>query len=139
MRQNLIDKINRFCILCFLAGFPLLANLSLAADSVKRALSDLGPAPLATIPLDTFRGTFILPGEVNNVLEPMEHALERKRGLVNYIFITLLSIYHQDLGFKSSSPPSSGVVETVGIGPFVVVMGNAKVKSIVSQKIVEPA
>jgi len=51
------------------------------ADSVQQALTDLGSEPLATIPLDTLRGKFISPGEAKNVLQPMEHALARKRGL----------------------------------------------------------
>jgi hypothetical protein len=80
-RKKLIDTIQRFTILRFLAGFPLPANLNLAADSVKQALLDLGPVPLATISLDTFRAKFISPGEATNILEPMEHALARKRGL----------------------------------------------------------
>ena len=80
-RRKLVDTITRFTTLFFLAGFPLPANLDLAADSVKKAVSDLGPVPLATIPLDTFRAKFISPGEAKNALQPIEHALARKRGL----------------------------------------------------------
>lgn len=74
-----------------MAGFPLPANLDLAANSVKQAHSDLGPVPLATIPVDKIRAEFISPWEAKNVLLSMhmEHAFARKRGLeMNYINYT---------------------------------------------------
>ena len=73
---------------------PLPANLNLKAQSVQDALSDLGPVPLATIPLDTFRAMFVLPGEVRNVLQPMEHTQAQARygGLVTWIYLNLYKI-----------------------------------------------
>jgi hypothetical protein len=48
------------------------------AESVKGALSDLGQVPLAIIPMDTLRAKFVSPGEVRNILQPMEYALSLK-------------------------------------------------------------
>jgi len=74
----LIDTLEEFIILRFVTGFPLPPKLDLEAVSVQDALSKLGQVPLATMGLDALRAMFVLPGEVRNVLQPMEHALARK-------------------------------------------------------------
>ncbi|KAF8512374.1 hypothetical protein BU17DRAFT_69263 [Hysterangium stoloniferum] len=78
-RQRLMDTLQKYKILRFIAGYPLAANLNLEAQSIKTALSELGRVPLATLDVDMFRGKYISYGENRNVLGPMEHALGRKR------------------------------------------------------------
>ena len=78
-RQKLITTLQEFHILRFIAGCPLPPNLDLKAKSVKGALSDLGQVPLAIIPMDALRAKFVSPGEVRNILQPMEYALSLKR------------------------------------------------------------
>ncbi|KAF8505280.1 hypothetical protein BU17DRAFT_71445 [Hysterangium stoloniferum] len=58
-RQRLMDTLQKYKILRFLAGYPLAANLNLEAQSVKTALSELGPVPLATLNVDMFRAKYI--------------------------------------------------------------------------------
>jgi len=77
----LIATLQEFTILRFITSFPLPSNLNLEAESVNKALSDLGQIPLATISLDMFRALFVLPGEVRNVLQPMVHTLAHKRDM----------------------------------------------------------
>ncbi|KAF8523132.1 hypothetical protein BU17DRAFT_86285 [Hysterangium stoloniferum] len=78
-RQKLIDTLQRYKILRFIAGYPLPPDLDLEAPSVKTAHSKLGSVVLATFNLDDFRAKFISHGENRNALQPMEHALARKR------------------------------------------------------------
>ena len=73
-RQKLIATLQEFRILRFIAGCPLPPNLDLKVESVK-SLSDLGQVPLAIIPIDALRAKFVSPGEVRNILQPMEYAL----------------------------------------------------------------
>ncbi|KAF8224450.1 hypothetical protein L208DRAFT_1461528 [Tricholoma matsutake] len=78
-RQKLINAIEKYCVLCFVGGYPLPPNLNLSAISVSQAIDALGPnIALASINLDTFKAHFISEDEARNVLAPLEDALTHK-------------------------------------------------------------
>ncbi|KAF8223312.1 hypothetical protein L208DRAFT_1426082 [Tricholoma matsutake] len=79
-RQKLIDAIEKYCVLCFVGGYPLPPNLNLSGISVSQAIDALGPnIALASINLDLFKAHFISEDEARNVLAPLEHALTHKQ------------------------------------------------------------
>jgi hypothetical protein len=79
-RQRLINAIEKHHVLRCVAGYPLLPDLELTADSVIQALGTLGPnIALASVNLDMFKAHFISEYEAMNVVAPMDHALARKR------------------------------------------------------------
>ncbi|KAF8238519.1 hypothetical protein L208DRAFT_1387485, partial [Tricholoma matsutake] len=78
--QKLINAIEKYCVLCFVGGYPLPPNLNLSAISVRQAIDALGPnIALASINLDTFKAHFISEDEARNVLALLEDALTHKR------------------------------------------------------------
>ncbi|KIL71414.1 hypothetical protein M378DRAFT_6158 [Amanita muscaria Koide BX008] len=80
LRQKLIHAIEQCRVLRFVGGYPLALNLNLGGSSVNKAFTALGPdVVLATINLDIFRAHFVTEVQARDVLEPMDHALTRKR------------------------------------------------------------
>lgn len=75
----MIDAIEKVPVLRFVAGYPLPPDPKSTSKSVVQALNPLGPNPLATLTVDTFRAYFISEDEARNVLGPLEAALARKR------------------------------------------------------------
>jgi hypothetical protein len=79
-RQKLIDAIEKYDVLRFVAGYPLPPDLNSNATSVQEAIHALGPnVPLASFNLDEFRANFKSKSETKNALSPMDDALNRKR------------------------------------------------------------
>ena len=79
-RQSLINIISNYDVLRFVGAYPLPPDLNLRSEKVKEAISTLGTdVPLATIRVDEFRIKFTSEREHENVLAPMEYALECKR------------------------------------------------------------
>jgi len=66
----------RQCVLRFISGFELPAELDLGAE----AINALGPdVVLASLEVDTFRALFISKDEAKNILVPVEEALDLRR------------------------------------------------------------
>lgn len=77
----MIDAIEQFPVLRFVAGYPLSPEIDSTAKSVVEVRDSLGPVPLATLALDPFKALFLSEDEAKNVLGPLEGALARKQNL----------------------------------------------------------